>query len=53
MGHLIMNLIFDEFDDIWVWVKTVDADYELSPRFDTEEDAQAWYNTMRKIFKGK
>jgi hypothetical protein len=48
-----MNLIFDEFNDIWVWVKTVDENYELSPQFDTEEDAQAWYEIMRKIFKGK
>jgi len=48
-----MNLIFDEFDDIWVWVKTVDQDWELSPRFDTEEDAQIWHESMRKIFKGK
>lgn len=48
-----MNLIFDEYEGVFVWVKTGDENYELSPKFDTEEDAQDWYNAMRKIFKGK
>lgn len=48
-----MNLIFDEYEGVWIWVKTLDENYELSPRFDTEEDAQEWYNTVRKVFKGK
>lgn len=48
-----MSLYFDEYDGIFVWVKTNDENIELSPRFDTEEDAQEWYNTVRKIFKGK
>jgi hypothetical protein len=45
-----MELIFDEFNDCWIWVTTNNHDIELSPRLDTEEDAQAWYNFMRKIF---
>jgi hypothetical protein len=48
-----VNLIFDEFDGVWIWVATNDHNIELSPRLDTEEDAQEWYITMRKIFKGK
>lgn len=48
-----MNLIFDEYEGVFIWVKSNDENIELSPRFDTEEDAQDWYNTMRKIFKGK
>lgn len=48
-----MTLIWDEYDCIWVWVATNEHDIELSPRFDTEEDAQEWYSTIRKIFKGK
>lgn len=48
-----MNLIFDEYDGVWIWVKTGDESFELSPTFDTEEDAQEWYNIIRKIFKGK
>ncbi len=48
-----MSLFYDEYDGIFVWVRTTDENDELSPRFDTEEDAQDWYNTMRKIFTGK
>lgn len=48
-----MNLIFDDYEGVFIWVKNGDPDNELSPRFDTEEDAQEWYNTVRKIFKGK
>lgn len=48
-----MSLFYDEYEGIYVWVKTNDENIELSPRFDTEIDAQEWYNTIRKIFKGK
>jgi len=48
-----VNLIFDEYEGVWVWIKAGDENHELSPQFDTEEDAQEWYNTIRKFFKGK
>lgn len=48
-----MNLIFDEYEGVFIWVKTSDENYEFSPKFDTEEDAQEWHIQMRKIFTGK
>ena len=43
-----MTLIFDEYNEIYVWVDVNDHDTELSPRFDDEEGAIQWYGTISK-----
>ena len=44
-----MKLIFDEFNDVWIWVEHDDHDVELSPHFDFEEDAVRWYDRIKNI----
>ena len=44
-----MKLIFDEFNDIWVWVEDEDHNDELSPQFDFEEDAIRWYDRIKNL----
>jgi hypothetical protein len=44
-----MNLYYDEFDDVYVWVETHDENIELSPRFDDEESATRWYDRVAEI----
>ena len=46
-----MTLIYDDFDDVWVWVEKNDHTIELSPRFDEEEDARFWKTRIRNILK--
>jgi hypothetical protein len=49
-----MVLIYDEYGDFWVWVEKNDHDTELSPQFDTEEDALLWRTRLINILiKGK
>ena len=49
-----MTLINDEFQECWVWVEDKNHDVELSPQFDTEEDARLWKTRMINILcKGK
>lgn len=48
-----MSLIYDEYNDCWVWVETKNHDVELSPVFDTEEDAKFWRTRIFNILKGK
>jgi len=48
-----MMLIYDEFDDVWIWVEKNDQDIALSPEFDTEEDARLWRARIANIIKGK
>lgn len=38
-----MKLIFDEYNDCWVWIKD---GVDVSPHFDYEEDAIQWYNNF-------
>ena len=44
-----MTLIYDELNDCYVWVEVDDENIELSPQFDTEEDAIQWYGRVSKI----
>jgi hypothetical protein len=38
-----MKLIFDEWDDVWVWIKdNGNADFPMSPLFDSKEAAIEW-----------
>lgn len=49
-----MELIYDDYNDIWVWVEKNDHDKELSPQFDEKEDALLWQTRMINILvKGK
>lgn len=48
-----MKLIWNEFDDTWVWVEDNNHDIELSPAFDYEEDAKLWKIRMINILRGK
>lgn len=44
-----MTLIYDEYNEIYVWVATHNHDDELSPHFDDEESAIKWYGQVGKI----
>lgn len=44
-----MKLIFDDFEEVWIWVEADDHDVELSPQFDFEEDAVRWYDRIKNI----
>lgn len=44
-----MDLIYDEYGEFWVWVEKNNHDIELSPQFDTEEDAMLWRTRMINI----
>lgn len=49
-----MKLIYDEYDDCWIWVESNNQDIELSPRFDEEESAKLWKTRMINILcRGK
>lgn len=37
-----MTLIFDDYNECWIWVEEKDHDCELSPPFDEKEDAMLW-----------
>jgi hypothetical protein len=43
-----MTLIYDDYNDCWVWVDVDQQDLELSPHFDYEEDAIQWYGRISK-----
>lgn len=47
-----MTLVYDDIADTWVWVNPKDHDDELSPVFDTKQDAKDWYSRMEKYFRG-
>lgn len=42
-----MRLLEDEWNSVYVWVDDTDENLELSPHFDYEEDAIAWFNKMK------
>lgn len=44
-----MTLIYDDFDEVYVWVETTDHDIELSPEFDDEESARQWYGRVAAL----
>lgn len=43
-----MKLLYDDYNQIYVWVDNNNEDDELSPRFDYEEDADQWYQRMKE-----
>jgi hypothetical protein len=44
-----MVLIYDDFDEVYVWVEASDHDVQLSPEFDDKQGAQAWYKRIAEI----
>jgi len=48
-----MTLFYDDFDGVYVWVETHDENIELSPRFDDEDSAIAWYGRVAEIMFGE
>lgn len=46
-----MKLIYDEFNDWWVWVESHNHDLELSPPFDEEQDAILWKIRIKNILR--
>ena len=46
-----MILIYDDYNDVWVWVEEHNHDEEMSPRFDEEEDARLWLRRIINILK--
>jgi hypothetical protein len=48
-----MRLIFDEWNEYWVWVDDKNDDDELSPQFDEEHYAVQWQQRMKKILTGR
>ena len=44
-----MTLIFDEYDEIYVWVETHDENIKSSPKYDDEESAKQWYGRVAAI----
>lgn len=48
-----MTLIYDDFDEIFVWVETNNHNVELSPHYDDEESAKQWYSRVYTIMLEK
>jgi hypothetical protein len=46
-----MKLLYDDFNQIYVWVDDANEDDELSPHFDYEEDAEQWFSRMKEEIK--
>ena len=46
-----MILIYDEYNDWWVWVDPNYQDLSLSPHFDYEEDAIQWRDRLQEMLK--
>lgn len=44
-----MTLIHNEYGEYWVWVEENNHNFELSPQFNTEEEARTWRARMRNI----
>jgi hypothetical protein len=43
-----MKLLHDDYNLVYVWVDDDNEDIELSPHFDYEEDADQWFERMKK-----
>jgi len=48
-----MKLLYDVFDEVFIWVDEFDENIELSPRFDEKVYAMQWYGYMSKYFKSE
>lgn len=44
-----MTLIYNDIDEVYIWVETEDHDTPLSPEFDDEEGAKQWYGRVASI----
>lgn len=48
-----MTLIYNEFDNVWLWVDAKDHNIEYSPQFDEREYAEQWLSTIKdKLVNG-
>jgi hypothetical protein len=43
-----MKLIYDEFEEYWIWVSLEDENNELSPAFDERQYALKWLIDITK-----
>jgi hypothetical protein len=43
-----MQLIYDDYNEVWIWVDDNRHDHELSPQFDEEAYALAWRGRIVK-----
>lgn len=48
-----MKLLYDDFNQVYVWVEEYDEDTELSPHFDYEEDAVQWRDRVKNLIQDK
>ena len=46
-----MTLIYDDFDDVYVWVEDNDHNIALCPEYDDEESARQWYSRVYAIMQ--
>lgn len=46
-----MTLIYDEFNDVWVWVEKNNHNIELSPQFDEEDHAKLWKIRVKNLLR--
>lgn len=44
-----MQLIADDYSQVYVWVDCTNPERELSPRFDYEEDAMLWRDRIAAL----
>ena len=43
-----MKLLYDDYNQIYVWIDDHDENVELSPHFDYLEDAEQWFLRIRE-----
>jgi hypothetical protein len=43
-----MKLLYDDYNQVYVWVDDYSEDDELSPHFDYEEDALEWKKRIKE-----
>lgn len=43
-----MTLIYDDIDECWLWVDSVNHDLDMSPKFDEREQAENWLATIKE-----
>lgn len=48
-----MKLLYDDFNQVYVWVEEYDENTELSPHFDYEEDAIQWRDRVKNLIQDK
>lgn len=43
-----MKMLYDDYNNVYVWVDDHDENVELSPHFDYEEDAAQWLHRIQE-----